>query len=317
MMSVTEWQIGSSWFCSFLGLHTITTIMLAKFCGPLFAHSDGLILWIFWQSTFMALIAFSSCIPSIISPFAGTATRTTLIGLMILLTGYFMAQAVSLEDGSSTMLRVISLHPAAAFSYGVQELGRLEDAGVGANWSSFARTDSPSGFTTLSAVLYLLADCVVWAVLSWYCNRVIAASDDGYTLPCTFPFHKSYWIKQSISQHQPFKYAAANTDFAEEDIPIEPVSEALAQQAEAGKSVEIHNLRKVFATKLGSSITAVHGLSLSLHKGQISALLGPNGLSSNVVYFVTILFSILLYYNLTSFWFLPGQGAEKVLRLAC
>lgn len=293
MMSVTEWQMESSWFCSFLGLHTITTILLAKFCGPLFAHSNRLILWIFWQSTFMALIAFSSCIPSIISPFAGTATRTTLIGLMILLTGYFMAQAVSLEEGSSTMLRVISLHPAAAFSYGVQELGRLEDAGVGANWSSFATTDSPSGFTTLTAVLYLLTDCVVWTVLSWYCNRVIAASDYGYALPWTFPFRKSYWIQQSISQPLSFKYAAANNDFAEEDIPIEPVSEALAQQAEAGKSVEIHNLRKVFSTKTGSCITAVDGVNLSLHQGQISALLGPNGMSSNVVVVIVLFHSLL------------------------
>ena len=278
MMSVTEWQIGSSWFCTFLALHTITAAILARVSSPLFAHSDRTILWIFWQSTFLALIAFSSSIPSWISPYAGTATRTALIGLMILLAGYFMAQAVPLEDGSSLTLRVLCLHPAAAFSYGIQELGRLEDAGVGANWSSFSTTDSPSGFTTLSAISFLLLDCIVWTVLSWYGNRVIAATDDGFALSYSFPFRRSYWMRQSSNpnnEQMPFQYTAANT--MEDDIPREPVSEALDQQAEMGKSVEIHKLRKVFSTKTGSTITAVDGVNLSLHQGQISALLGPNG----------------------------------------
>jgi ABC-type multidrug transport system ATPase subunit len=55
-------------------------------------------------------------------------------------------------------------------------------------------------------------------------------------------------------------------------IPYEPVSDVLKRQSADGKSIEIHDLRKVFGEK-----AAVDGLNLSIYSGQITALLGHNG----------------------------------------
>ena len=55
-------------------------------------------------------------------------------------------------------------------------------------------------------------------------------------------------------------------------IPYEEVSDALKRQADEGKSIEIHDLRKAFGDK-----SAVDGLNLSMYNGQITALLGHNG----------------------------------------
>jgi len=290
MNSVTQWQLESSWWVSFLVLHTITAGLMARVSGPLFAHSDSIILWMFWQSTFLSLIAFSSCIPSIVMQHAGTATRTALIGLLVFLVGYFMSQAVDVQDGSPLSIRLSCLHPVSAFSYGIQELGRLEDAGVGATWTSMVETDSPSGFTLLAAISSMLLDCILWTVVSLYCNRVFASNDDGYVLSYAFPFQRSYWIRgDAATRQQLFQYSAALSE--DDDIPMEPVSEALKQQAVRGKSVEIHNLCKTFNTKTGSNITAVDGVNLSLYQGQITALLGPNGTFTTLFCHVCFLFT--------------------------
>jgi len=280
MMSVTEWQIGSSWFCTFWMLHGLTATVVARVSAPLFAHSDPGLLWLFWQSAFLAIITFASFLPSAITYSAKTATRTILIGLLIVLTGYFMAQAVTLDGGSALTIRILCLHPITAFAYGIQLIGTLEDAGAGATWHSFASTDSPSGLTLWDVFQFLWLDGLLWTALSWYLNRVIPSSEQGHALPWNFPLQPLYW-KKSTQQSKtggfeqvPCQYASAKMG---DDIPVEPVSDMLRQQADMGSSVEIHNLSKVFQSKTGSSVTAVDRLNLSLYQGQVTCLLGHNG----------------------------------------
>lgn len=281
IMGAKEWEIGTSWFCTFFSLHSATAFFLARVSLLLFENSDKMILWMFWHSTLLAFIVFSSLVPSLISWQAKTASRTLLIGLLIFLSGYFMSQSIDLEDGDPWGLRLLCLHPVAAFGYGVQEIGRLEDAGAGATWHSFQTTDSPSGFTVYTALCFLWLDCLFGTLLSWYFNRALPGSAGGHTLPWTFPFQWSYWfpVPQNVQNGSPdeaipLRCTAARVDG---DIPVEPVSDSLRSQAELGSSLEIHNLQKVFAVQGGGSVAALHNLNLSLHQGQVTALLGHNG----------------------------------------
>ena len=203
-----------------------------------------------------------------IATFFSKATTATLMGVLLVLCGYFVTFASAFDTGKSSIIRLVSLHPVAAISYGLQEIGRLEDAGVGVNSNTFSKSDNTSGFVFLSSIQSLVFDCVFWGFWVWYLNRVLR-SDYGQSLPFNFPFTTSYWrpgraIPLTATDDGGTTYA--------EGIPVEPVTEALRAQSLAGDGIEIRSLRKQFGDK-----TAVDGLSLSMYKGQVTALLGHNG----------------------------------------
>jgi ATP-binding cassette, subfamily A (ABC1), member 3 len=165
-----------------------------------------------------------------------------------------------------------------AFSYAIQELGRLEDIGVGLTYTSMFTTDSPGGFTFSNAYGNLLLSILVLSILTWYLNRVVPPAY-GQALPPWFPFTRAYWCPLSTVPHDDDdEQQEALTNNADElDVPLEPVSDTLKQQARDGQNIEIKNLRKDFGEKV-----AVDGLNLSIYNGQITALLGHNGGKSNI-----------------------------------
>lgn len=65
MMSVTESDIGWSWFVSYLVVYLVVATLCAMVSTQLYTNSAPLLLWIFWVFTFVALIVFSMVISSI------------------------------------------------------------------------------------------------------------------------------------------------------------------------------------------------------------------------------------------------------------
>ena len=273
MMSVTESDIGWSWFLSYFFFHLMTTVATAGATSALYSNSEFFFLLIFWFLTFISMIVFSMLIAS----FMSKATRATLVGLLLYFCGYFLTIAADVQTGNPTVIAVLSLHPVAAFSYGMQEIGYLEDAGVGVTSATFNQTDSPSGYTFLNCLIYLGFDSILWGVVTWYLNRVVRG-DFGTPLPFYFPFTLSYWCPGTAKAPP----SDDTDDNEQEGIPIEPVSDSLKRQSEEGKSVEIHKLVKNFGEK-----TAVDGLTLSMYSGQVTALLGHNGAGKVCFYYVT------------------------------
>jgi ABC-type multidrug transport system fused ATPase/permease subunit len=264
MMSVKESDIGWSWWVSFFGFHLLTSVGAAAISTQLYSNSSALLLWIFWEFTFLAIISFAFFLSSLFH----LATRATLVGLLVFFVGYFLTLVVDFETSSVGSISLVSLHPVGAFAFGLQEIGRLEDNGVGLNADTIANTDSPSGYTFGNTLQNLIFDCILWGVLSWYLNRVMR-SDYGRPLVWYFPFTLAYWCPGSVK--------APSTEGDEEvvyqdGIAVEEVSKTLKDQAADGKTIEIRSLKKAFGEKI-----AVDGLSMSFYNGQISALLGHNG----------------------------------------
>jgi len=158
----------------------------------------------------------------------------------------------------------------AAFSYGLQEIGRLEDLGIGVQSSTVSATDSPSGHTFNDTLFALILDAVLWGIVAFYLNRVIAP-EYGQSLPAWFVFMPSYWFpgRAKTDQKDSERVDSSNQD---DDIPTEPVGSTLLRQKEEHKTIEIHSLKKSF----GNTV-AVDDLSLSMYSGQVTALLGHNG----------------------------------------
>lgn len=268
MMGVLELEIGLSWFFSFWSLHFFTATVVTIISISLFENSDGIYLFLFWQLCFLAFVVFSQ----FMSTFVSKTTRGVLLGLLAVFGGYFLTELEDVVDGRGSIITLISIHPVAAMAYALQEVGRLEDLGVGLNAASITVTDSPSNYTFTNAFGNLIFSILFLGFFTWYFNRVIKPAY-GQALPLYFPFARDYWCpnrtKHIENENENDKIKAAEVD---ESIPLEPVSDLLHKQAKEGKNVEIRNLKKDFGDKV-----AVDGLNLSMYNNQITALLGKNG----------------------------------------
>lgn len=77
MMSVTESDVGWSWFISFLIMYLVVGTLCAVVSMQLYVHSDGLWLWIFWIMTFLALVVFTMMISAFSSKTVRVSTHKT------------------------------------------------------------------------------------------------------------------------------------------------------------------------------------------------------------------------------------------------
>ena len=108
----------------------------------------------------------------------------------------------------------------------------------------------------------LLFDSILLGGITWYLNRVLAG-DYGVSLRWYFPLTRQYWCPQ--------KSAVEDETVSVADMDASGKS-SQHKRGEREASVHIHGLRKQFG-----NTTAVDGLSLKMHRGQITSLLGHNG----------------------------------------
>jgi flagellar biosynthesis protein FliP len=79
--------------------------------------------------------------------------------------GVFVSFAVDVEDGSSALIGLISLHPVGALSYGLQVIGTLEDQDIGLQGNTLGSSDTSSGWTVEDALQYFLIDTLIYGFL--------------------------------------------------------------------------------------------------------------------------------------------------------
>lgn len=268
MMSVQESDINQAWFSTFFLFNLITATLTTLVSTQLYENSKFTYLWIFWFFTFLALTVFAM----LVSTFTSKSSRAVLIGLLVFFIGVFFTIAIPIDyrEDEIQLVQLLSLHPVSAFSYGLQEIGRVEDQGTGLQSNTIDFTDSPSGYSYTQTINILIFDCILWGIATWYLNRVIKP-DYGQAEPLWFPFLRSYWFPSLVKPTGQVQVTGKNNG-NDEDIPVEPVSDALKRQTKNGNSIELHRLCKAFGDK-----TAVDGLSLSIFSNQITALLGHNG----------------------------------------
>lgn len=277
MMSVIESDIGWAWFVTFAACNIIAAMCAAVVSSVLYEHSTTFLLCAYWILSLLATTTYCMTIAATTSK----SSRAVLIGLLVFFSGVFFTIAVDFENGNAHLARLLCIHPAAAFSYGLKILGQLEDLNIGLTQSTIRYSSGRSGISMMTIMQHLFIDIVLWGILSWYLNRVIQP-DFGQALPLWFPFDVNYWFpdyryRKNKNNNAPklneIPTATSSPKHCfESKIPTEPVSESLKVQARQGKSIEIRNLRKDY----GDTI-ALNGLNLSMYSGQITALLGHNG----------------------------------------
>lgn len=260
VMSVTECDIEWSWFTSYFVFHLVTAVCAAAASASLYEKSSFVILLIFWILAYTAIIAFAFAMASLFSK----ATTATLVGELVFFVGYFLTLSANIETGSASIIFLVSLHPVAAIAYGMQEIGRLEDEGVGAISSTISTTDSPSGYTFVSTLTSLVCSSLVWGFVAFYVNRVLRPVN-GMSMPWYFLCSKSYWCTGRSDECD----LLGDLSPASYGVPVEDVDDALHSSIKEGKGIAIRGLRKQFGDK-----TAVDNLNLTMYNNQVTALLG-------------------------------------------
>lgn len=258
MMSVTEFDIESSWFITFMAVNVITSLFCTLVSSYLFKNAAPVFLWLFWLLVFLSLTLYSTALAACSSK----ATRGILISLLFFFSGMFLAMIFDPKFSSPGLIAVIMLHPVALFSHSIRLLGGLDDLSVGLTSKSlnFMYYDTLTTFRQiLMAYMYC---CIFWFVLTWYLNRSITPEYGQAAEVWYFPFTWSYW-KSFVRRRT---YASIKELEGEESVvendespPIEPVSETMKKQSVNGESIEIVNLRKNFGEK-----PAVDGLNMSM-----------------------------------------------------
>jgi ATP-binding cassette, subfamily A (ABC1), member 3 len=223
-----------------------------------------------------------TCFCMAISSVTSKPIRGVLVGLVTTFGGVILTLALDVTTQSLGLTQLVSLLPIVPFSYGIGQIGLLEDSGLGLTGDTISFTENQSGYAFDNTLGSLIFNCIFWGVISWYLNRVIKP-DYGQALPFYFPFTANYWCPSSV--HAPVSEMSVADKVSQTGIPYEEVSDALKRQSDEGKSIEIHDLRKTFGEK-----SAVDGLNLSMYNGQITALLGHNGTSLSMVSLLCIIF---------------------------
>ena len=261
MMSVNEPDIGWSWYITFWIFHMITVFAMSGAFKGFYEKSTFDYILLLWFLGWTAIIVFAMFLAS----FFCRATTATLVGLLVFFSGYFLTLAADFEFGNPTAIQVISLHPIAAISYALQEIGRLEDGDVGLTSTTYNFSNTPSGFNVGGTYRMLILDSFLYGALVFYFNRVIG-SGFGQALPWYFLFLPSYWNPRAAKSDDGLGESEVDKVV---DVPMEGVGDGLSQSIRDGKGVEIRNLRKTFGDK-----TAVDNLNLSMYSNQVTALLG-------------------------------------------
>lgn len=78
MMSVSESEIGWSWFLTFMTFHFVTATAAALISDIFFDKSELFWLWVFWMLSYIAFVVFCMWMSSLTSK----TTRGVLIGLL-------------------------------------------------------------------------------------------------------------------------------------------------------------------------------------------------------------------------------------------
>lgn len=272
IMSVTQFQLEFTWIISLMAFYIPSGICVTIVGSNFWESTDAGTLGYFIICVFISNIFFCT----VVSAFFTKATKAVLVGILAYFVGYILlAAAGDIEETSTGQLGGMALHPVTAFSFALQIMGDYEDKGTGIT-ADTATIEYPNGLTYNMVIGWLTRDICLFALFTWYFNRVIKG-EYGRANPLYFPFTRSYWCPGSAKEKPTDEGASNLRSSMESSARIEPVTDALKAQEKDNKCVSIKNLRMSFTNVNGTEKVAVDGLDLNMYTGQVTALLGHNG----------------------------------------
>ncbi|XP_077510991.1 cholesterol transporter ABCA5-like isoform X7 [Amblyomma americanum] len=188
----------------------------------------------------------------------------SVVGLMMLIFSFFYMLAVFLKGRVSTwVFYVLALLSPAAFTLGVEKVSQMDVKGA-MRWDHVF----DEGFSVGSAIIMLTVDIFLYGFLAYYFDAIVPG-EFGHRRSPLFIFG---WLGYGRRRKPSDADALGKPDTTPSPDVEDRPAELLGREA-----IKVQGLRKVFTSWRKDPVVAVDGVSLTMHEGQIAALLGHNG----------------------------------------
>ncbi|XP_075746373.1 cholesterol transporter ABCA5-like isoform X6 [Rhipicephalus microplus] len=189
----------------------------------------------------------------------------SVVGLMMLFFSFFYMLAVFLRGRvAAWVFYAVALLSPAAFTLGIEKVSQMDVRGA-MHWADLFEDD----FSVGSAMIMLSVDIFLYGFLAYYFDAIVP----GEFGQQRSPFFIFSWLGFGGNRKPtaPDDLVKPDNSMPSPDVEDRP-AELLGREA-----IKVQNLRKVFVSWRKEPVVAVDGVSLTMHEGQIAALLGHNG----------------------------------------
>ena len=283
-MGLSEAALFASHFGSLLLTNTCVAVGITALLGAtVFSRSSAGLLFLLFFSWGCALAAQTYLISIF---FIRAKVASNLSGILFWL-AYFPFIALTPQSGGAARGAVSLLAPANLIG-AWQSMATLEGARVGL---TPATVGVPSrGWSIADSIAMFYFTCVLYLALAFYLEAVLPAAYRDFGVPRSpfFPCLPSYWREAlgrgrgggGAAQGAPSPSSPAQPPALAKFFEA-PDADQLAKEA-AGRAVVLQGMRKEFDTPDGLKV-ALDGVSMALHEGQITCLLGHNGAGKTTI----------------------------------
>ncbi|XP_075395947.1 retinal-specific phospholipid-transporting ATPase ABCA4 [Tenrec ecaudatus] len=276
---VSNAVIWCTWFLDSFSVMSVSIFLLTVFImhGRILHYSDPCIVFLF-------LLAFSTATITqcfLLSTFFCRASLAAACSGVLYFTLYLPhILCFAWQDQVTAELKMaMSLLSPVAFGFGTEYLVRIEEQGLGLQWSNIGSSPLEGDeFSFLLSMKMLLFDAALYGLSAWYLDQVFPG-DYGTPLPWYFLMQESYWLggegcstreERALEKNEPL------TEEMEDPEYPEGIRDSFFERELPGlvPGVCVTNLVKIFEP---CGKPAVDCLNITFYENQITALLGHNG----------------------------------------
>ncbi|CAG9795500.1 unnamed protein product [Diatraea saccharalis] len=238
----------------------VTAILLTVGDNPLLVYASGFIIFVtlmFYYFTVISLAFATSYL-----------TKSTQYAVSLSVLAYVVLwipamQVPQHEVAPPSLVALAGLLPHMPLTWLWTEVAQLEKYGQALSFGTMFTSHSTQSGSVFAAIVLMLCQTIFFFLLSWYLDHVYPGQY-GQSLPWNFICQKQYWRKNDVT---PDELLEELEEVAEQDqryFEPEPIGQEVG--------IKIMNVSKVFPKH-----RALHNVSLEVHKGEITVLLGHNG----------------------------------------
>ncbi|XP_045350209.1 ATP-binding cassette sub-family A member 13 [Leopardus geoffroyi] len=279
MMGVHPTIFFLAWFLENMAMLAVSSAALAvvlKVSG-IFAHSNACIIFLFLLDFAVSVVMLSYFLSTFFSQ-ANTAALCTSLVYMISFLPYIVL--LVLRNQLSVVIQTfLCLLSTTAFGQGVFFVTFLEGQEAGIQWNNMYQPLEQTGVTFGWVSWMILFDSGLYFVCGWYLNNLLPGTF-GLRKPWYFPFTASYWRNLGGFVAKRPHAPSSNLSFSSENFDDKGSSLQIGEGKPGGPpGVALLSVTKEYECHKA----AVRDLTLTFHRGQITALLGTNGAGKTTV----------------------------------
>ncbi|XP_040443957.1 ATP-binding cassette sub-family A member 13 isoform X2 [Falco naumanni] len=272
-----------AWFLENVIVLTISSCALAIIlkASGIFAYSNGFLIFFFLLDFGATVIMLSYFLGAFFSS-ADTAALCASLVYMISFLPYIVL--LVLQNQLSFISQIIMcLLSTTAFGQGVFFITFFEGQEIGIQWNNVHQSMAQGGYMTFGWMCWMMFfDSILYFIGGWYFSNILPGKV-GLKNRWYFPFTVAYWknlcgAERRKRHHLNSNMLFFNENFQEKDTA--PPSWRGPCMEEANIGVMLLSLTKEHED---GQRAAVKDLSLTFHRGHITALLGPNGAGKTTV----------------------------------